>query len=161
MQADIVTNRSKQNQIGKCKSMATATVNYIHHAPATTTQVDRVAAILRWTYGLVPIVAGADKFMHLLTDWDKYLAPVVTDIIPISPNTFMSIVGVIEIVAGIIVLARPKIGSLIVGLWLLAIAVNLLMTGQYYDIAVRDIVMAIGAFCLFTLYNGSKEADTQ
>jgi uncharacterized membrane protein YphA (DoxX/SURF4 family) len=161
MQADIVTNRSKQNQIGKCKSMATATVNYIHHAPATTTQVDRVAAILRWTYGLVPIVAGADKFMHLLTDWDKYLAPVVTDIIPISPNTFMSIVGVIEIVAGIIVLARPKIGSLIVGLWLLAIAINLLMTGQYYDIAVRDIVMAIGAFCLFTLYNGSKEADTQ
>jgi uncharacterized membrane protein YphA (DoxX/SURF4 family) len=137
----------------------TTTTNYVDHAPATTTQVDRVATILRWTYGLVPIVAGADKFMHLLTDWNKYLAPVVTDIIPLSPNAFMSIVGVIEIVAGIIVLIRPKIGSLIVALWLLGIAVNLLLTGQYFDVAVRDTVMAIGAFCLYTLSNGKTNGD--
>jgi len=139
--------------------MATATTNYVSHAPAIATQADRVASILRWTYGLVPIAAGADKFMHLLTDWNKYLAPVVTDIIPLSPTAFMSIVGVIEIVAGIIVLARPKLGSLIVGFWLLAIAINLLLTGQYFDIAVRDIVMAIGAFCLYTLLNGKKNGD--
>jgi|SRR5688572_21992550 uncharacterized membrane protein YphA (DoxX/SURF4 family) len=139
--------------------MATVTTNYVDHAPAAATQVDRVASILRWTYGLVPIVAGADKFMHLLTDWNKYLAPVVTDIIPLSPATFMSIVGVIEIVAGIIVLARPKIGSLIVGFWLIGIAINLLLTGQYYDVAVRDTVMAIGAFCLYTLLNGKKNGD--
>jgi uncharacterized membrane protein YphA (DoxX/SURF4 family) len=147
---------SNQNNV---KTMATVTTNYVNHAPATTTQADRVASILRWTYGLVPIVAGADKFTHLLTDWNKYLAPVVTDIIPLSPATFMSIVGVIEIVAGIIVLVRPKIGSLIVGFWLLGIAINLLLTGQYYDIAVRDAVMAIGAFCLHMLLNGKGDGD--
>ncbi len=143
--------------------MATVATNYAghHHVPATMSQVDKVAAVLRWTYGLVPIVAGADKFMHLLTDWNKYLAPVVTEILPVTPNAFMSVVGIIEIVAGIIVLARPKVGALIVGLWLLAIAINLLMTGQYFDVAVRDIVMAIGAFCLHTLYNdnGRRNGD--
>jgi uncharacterized membrane protein YphA (DoxX/SURF4 family) len=137
--------------------MATITSHYSDHAPAVTTnRVDRVVSVLRWTYGLVPIVAGADKFMHLLTDWNKYLAPVVTDIIPLSPDTFMGIVGVIEIIAGIIVLARPKLGSIIVGCWLLAIAINLLLTGQYFDIAVRDIVMAIGAFCLNTLLHADR-----
>lgn len=122
-------------------------------------QVDRVTSILRWTYGLVPIVAGADKFTDILTDWNKYLAPVVTDIIPLSPDTFMNIVGIIEIIAGIIVLTKPKLGSLIVGCWLLAIVINLLLTGQYFDIAVRDTVMAIGAFCLYTLLNGRKSVS--
>jgi hypothetical protein len=68
----------------------------------------------------------------------------------------MGIVGVIEIIAGIIVLARPKLGSIIVGCWLLAIAINLLLTGQYFDIAVRDIVMAIGAFSLNTLLHADR-----
>ena len=72
----------------------------------------------------------------------------------------MSIVGVIEIIAGIIVLARPKLGSLIVGFWLLGIAINLILTGQYFDVAVRDTVMAIGAFCLFTL-SGGREHDVK
>lgn len=138
--------------------MATLATHYADHSHATMSPVDRVVAILRWTYGLVPIIAGADKFVHLLTDWNQYLAPVVTNIIPLSPNVFMNIVGVIEIVAGIIVLARPKIGSLIVGLWLLGIAVNLLLTGEYYDIAVRDTVMAIGAFCLYILL-GKNNGD--
>jgi uncharacterized membrane protein YphA (DoxX/SURF4 family) len=132
--------------------MATVTTNYSEHAPAVVgSRVDRVISILKWTYGLVPIVAGADKFMHILTNWNKYLAPVVTDIIPLSPGTFMGIVGVIEIIAGILVLVKPKFGSLVVALWLLGIAVNLLLTGQYFDIAVRDTVMAIGAFSLHTL----------
>lgn len=134
--------------------MATATSHYFNHAPATASQAERVASILYWTYGLLPIAAGADKFLHLLTDWNKYLAPVVTDIIPLSPDAFMSIVGIIEIVAGIIVFARPRIGSLIVGLWLLGIVINLLLTGQYLDVAVRDTVMAIGAFCLYILVGG-------
>ena len=137
--------------------MSTITANYASHAPAKeTSQVERVISILRWTYGLVPIAAGADKFVHLLTNWDQYLATAVTDIIPLRPHTFMSIVGIIEIVAGIIVLTRPNIGSIIVGLWLIGIAINLLLTGQYYDIAVRDIVMAIGAFSLYMLLNDRK-----
>ena len=138
--------------------MATVTSrNYANpsHAAAGD-RAERVATILKWTYGLVPIVAGADKFMHLLTDWNQYLAPVVTDIIPLSPGTFMSIVGIIEIIAGVLVLVKPKIGSLVVGFWLLGIVINLLLTGQYYDIAVRDTVMAIGAFCLFILLADDK-----
>lgn len=141
--------------------MSTITADYASHAPAKeTTQIERVTSILRWTYGLVPIAAGADKFLHLLTDWDQYLAPAVTNIIPLQPHTFMSIVGIIEIVAGIIVLVRPKIGSIVVGLWLIGIALNLLLTGKYFDIAVRDIVMSIGAFSLYLLlHDRSDESD--
>ena len=119
----------------------------------TTHHANRVRSILIGTYGLLAIAAGADKFMHLLTDWNQYLAPMVAAIIPLSIDTFMSIVGIIEIVAGVLVLVKPRLGSIVVSLWLLGIAINLLLTGQYYDIAVRDIVMSIGAFCLFLLTN--------
>ncbi|TCJ13406.1 tRNA (5-methylaminomethyl-2-thiouridylate)-methyltransferase [Flaviaesturariibacter flavus] len=111
--------------------------------------------MLRFTYGLVPIVAGADKFFHLLTDWNQYLAPFIADRIP--AGTFMSIVGIIEIIAGILVLAKPRIGSVVVALWLLGIAVNLVLTGKYFDIAVRDTVMAIGAWCLHLLWQEHPE----
>lgn len=116
-----------------------------------TGKADRVYRILRWTYILLPILAGLDKFTDILTDWDKYLAPVVTDILPLGAQSFMYIVGVIEVVAGVIVLIKPRVGSLIVGLWLIGIAINLILTGEYFDIAVRDIVIAIGAFSLYIL----------
>lgn len=137
--------------------MDAVTANYAGSARVAASPVRRVIRILKATYGIVPIVAGADKFLHLLTDWNQYLAPVVTDIIPVSPGTFMSIVGAVEVVAGIMVLTRPKVGSLVVALWLLAIAVNLLLAGQFFDIAVRDVVMAIGAFSLYLLLKGRPE----
>ena len=136
--------------------MATITSNYVDHTTTSMTKVNRATQTLRITYGLLPILAGLDKFMHLLTDWNQYLAPVVTNVIPVSPGSFMNVVGVIEIIAGILVFARPKLGSIIVGLWLIAIAINLLLTGQYFDVAVRDLVMAIGAFCLYTLLDDDK-----
>jgi uncharacterized membrane protein YphA (DoxX/SURF4 family) len=105
----------------------------------------------------VPIVAGLDKFTHLLTDWSKYLAPVVTDLLPFRADMFLYLVGVVEVLAGILVLLKPKIGSLVVSLWLMGIALNLLLTGQYYDIAVRDAVMAIGAFSLYLLLKVKAE----
>lgn len=138
--------------------MATLTANYVH-ATSDMTKVQRVTQTLRITYGLLPILAGLDKFMHLLADWNKYLAPVVTDVIPVSPGTFMSVVGVIEIIAGIIVFVRPKLGSIIVGIWLIAIAINLLLTGQYFDVAVRDVIMAIGAFCLYMLLDDDRSVN--
>jgi hypothetical protein len=138
--------------------MATVTTNYAGPASeVATSKVDRVTNILHWTYGLVPIVAGADKFSNILTDWSQYLAPAVANIIP--AQTFMTIVGIIEIIAGIVVLARPRIGSLIVGFWLIGIAINLLLTGQYFDVAVRDAVMAIGAFSLYIL-TGDRHLKT-
>lgn len=120
----------------------------------TMSETEKVLSLLRWTYGLVPIIAGVDKFTHLLTDWDKYLAPAIVNMLPMQTHRFMTIVGVIEIVAGLLVLIKPKIGSLIVGLWLAGIVINLLLTGQYYDIAVRDAVMAIGAASLYMLTRG-------
>jgi uncharacterized membrane protein YphA (DoxX/SURF4 family) len=123
----------------------------------TKTAVERVTQILTFTYGIVPIVAGADKFFHILVNWDQYLAPAIANILPFSAHTFMLIVGVIEIIAGILVFSRPKVGSAVVSLWLVCIAFNLVISGQYFDVAVRDTVMAIGAFCLFTLTNRHEE----
>jgi len=103
---------------------------------------------LKLTFGIVPIVAGLDKFTNLLTNWVDYLNK---SIIPFDPMTFMKIVGVIEIVAGIIVLVRPLIGAYIVMAWLVCIALQLLIGGHYYDVAVRDLVMAVGAYTLAQL----------
>lgn len=111
----------------------------------------KVQQLLRYTYGLVPIVAGIDKFTNLLTDWKNYIAPSIGNMLPFSASTFMSIVGVIEIIAGVIVLIRPRVGGFIVMAWLIAIALNLVIGGNYYDVAVRDLVMAIGAFSLARL----------
>ena len=138
--------------------MTTSTASYTTHATITADRstVDQVTTIMRLTFGLVPIVAGADKFTHFLVNWDQYLAPQIANIIPFAPHTFMMIVGVIEIIAGLLVLAKPRLGSIIVCLWLLGIAFNLLIGGQYLDVAVRDIVMAIGAFSLFRLTSGTR-----
>lgn len=107
--------------------------------------------LLKYTFGLVPIVAGADKFVNLLTDWEKYLHPALVDLLPFSAATFMVIVGIIEIAAGILVLTKTRLGAYVVSAWLVAIALNLLFTGNYLDIAVRDLVMAISAFVLAKL----------
>ena len=104
--------------------------------------------LLKLTFGIVPIVAGLDKFTNLLTQWENYIHPGITDMIPFAPHTFMMIVGVIEIIAGIIVLAKPAIGGYIVAAWLTLIALTLLASGNYLDVAVRDLAMAIGAFSL-------------
>ncbi|MEQ9403127.1 MAG: hypothetical protein RIM99_06060 [Cyclobacteriaceae bacterium] len=109
-----------------------------------------IKELLKYTYGLVPIVAGLDKFTNILTDWGQYASP-VSGMIPFETGTFMVIVGVIEIVAGVLVLMKPKIGSLVVAGWLVAIALVLIVGGSYLDIAVRDLVMAIGAYSLFKL----------
>lgn len=114
-------------------------------------EINKVQTLLKYTFGLVPIVAGADKFLNLLAQWDTYLHPVVSNLLPFSPSVFMMIVGVIEIIAGILVLTRPRLGAYIVAIWLVCIALNLLFSGQYLDVAVRDIVMAISAYVLAKL----------
>ena len=107
---------------------------------------------LRIGLGVGPIITGIDKYFNKLTDWGMYLSPMATKVVPISPATFMHIVGAVEIVAGLIVLSRwTKIGAYIVMLWLLGIAVNLLTTGMFYDLAMRDVEIAIGAFVLAQL----------
>jgi len=115
------------------------------------TSTNNLQRILKITYGLVPIVAGLDKFTNLLTDWASYLSPKVSSILPIDVPVFMKVVGVIEIVAGLIVLIRPLAGAYIVMVWLICIALQLIIGGHYFDVAVRDMVMAIGAYTLAAL----------
>ena len=108
--------------------------------------------VLKIGLGVGPVITGFDKFFNKLADWGMYLSPLATKAIPISGPTFMQAVGVVEIVAGLIVLSRwTRIGSYIVMLWLLGIAVNLLTTGLFYDLAMRDVEIAIGAFALAQL----------
>ena len=113
--------------------------------------VRSVWMILRITFGLVPIVAGLDKFTDLLVDWDMYLNPQIASMLPFSAHVFMQIVGVIEIIAGILVLAKPSIGGWVVMAWLICIALQLIAMGKYLDVAVRDLVMSIGAMSLARL----------
>jgi hypothetical protein len=119
----------------------------------TTTQgtVAPVFNLLKYTFVIVPIVAGADKFTNLLTDWEQYLNPALAGMLPFAPSVFMMIVGVIEIVAGIIVLRKPEVGGYIVAAWLTLIALTLLASLNYLDVAVRDLVMAISAFSMARL----------
>ena len=106
---------------------------------------------MKLTYGIVAIVAGLDKFTNILTQWEKYIHPGLASMLPFSPHVFMMIVGIIEIGAGILVLIRPAIGGLVVMAWLTLIALTLLASGNYLDVAVRDLVMAIGAFSMARL----------
>lgn len=115
-----------------------------------------VKNILKYTFGVVPIVAGLDKFTNILTQWSQYISDGFASLLPIEPTTFMIIVGIIEIVAGFLVLTRTKIGAYIVSAWLVAIALTLILSWNYVDVAVRDLVMAIAAFTLAKLSEGKS-----
>ena len=102
-------------------------------------------------FTVAPLVAGLDKFAHVLVDWDQYLAPIVPRVTGIDAHTFMLGVGVIEIAAGIGVALKPRIFGYVVSAWLAGIVVNLLIAGDYYDIALRDVGLSIGASALARL----------
>jgi len=107
--------------------------------------------ILHIAFIVAPVIAGADKFFHLLVNWDQYLSPLISRMLPVSGHTFMLAVGLIEIVAGLLVAFMPAIGGLVVGAWLCGIILNLLSIPAYYDIALRDLGLALGAFALARL----------
>jgi uncharacterized membrane protein YphA (DoxX/SURF4 family) len=99
----------------------------------------------------LPVLAGLDKFLRLLVNWDQYLAPLVTQILPVTAHTFMLVVGVIEIAAGILVAIQPRIGAYVVALWLWGIILNLLLVPGFYDVALRDFGLSLGALALARL----------
>ena len=115
------------------------------------TNVQLVKNLLKYTFGLVPIVAGLDKFTNILSNWSHYISEGFAEMLPFEPATFMMIVGVIEIIAGILVLTKTKLGAYVVAAWLITIALTLIFSWSYMDVAVRDIVMAIAAFSLAKL----------
>lgn len=108
--------------------------------------------VLRLALGVTAFLAGLDKFFNLLADWESYLSPLATRVLPFSAVTFMHMVGVIEmVVAALILIGYSRLGGYIAAVWLLGIAVNLITTGHYFDIAARDVVMALSAFSLARL----------
>lgn len=104
--------------------------------------------VLRTAFVVAPIVFGADKFTNWMVDWDRYLAPVLSDPLPVSPDQAMYLVGIIEIVAGIVVALHPRLGGAVVAVWLLGIILNLVLLGDYWDVALRDVGLLAGAVAL-------------
>jgi uncharacterized membrane protein YphA (DoxX/SURF4 family) len=144
--------------------MTTAAV----HSPETTSRTHPALAwrdptsqafwLLRIGFTVAPIVFGLDKFFNVLVDWERYLAPEFVDLTGWDAASLMYVVGVIEIAAGLLVAVRPRIGAVVVAAWLAGIIVNLLMIGDYYDIALRDFGLLIGALALFRLASATRTA---
>ena len=133
------------------------TIDQLHHEASTaantiaSSPAHQAYWILKFGFTVAPILAGLDKFFHLLVNWDQYLPGVVANISPIPGHTLMLIVGVIEIVAGIGVALKPRIFAYVVAAWLLCIIINLLMVPGFYDIALRDLGLCLGALALARL----------
>ena len=107
--------------------------------------------ILHLGFTVAPLIAGIDKFFHLLCNWDQYLAPWIAAASPIGGHNLMLAVGVIEMAAGVLVALKPRLGAPIVAAWLCSIILNLLMMGSYFDVALRDLGLALGALALWRL----------
>ena len=126
-------------------------------APARTpsrwpaTGADQAFFLLRTVFTIAPIAFGIDKFTQLLCDWDFYLAPWINDLVPGSAHQAMMIIGVVEVVAGLLVAVRPQIGAYVVAAWLAGIIVNLITLGDFYDVALRDFGLLVGALALARL----------
>jgi hypothetical protein len=107
--------------------------------------------LLRTVFTIAPILFGLDKFAQVMTDWDKYLAPWINDLVPGDAHDAMLIVGVIEVVAGVLVALAPRWGGYVVALWLAGIILDLLTLGGYGDVALRDFGLLVAALALARL----------
>lgn len=148
-----VTIDNSLHLTAKIFSIKTIIMNTVTLKP----EIQKLQQILKYVFVIVPIAAGADKFLNLLTDWTTYIHPAIADMLPISAATFMMVVGVIEIAAGILVLKLTRLGAYVVALWLILIALSLLFTWHHPDVAVRDIVMAVAAFTLAKLTEAGEK----
>jgi len=116
------------------------------------TRLDSARLALKYGLGLAAFLAGLDKFFNLLANWEGYVGPLAKAVLPIGPTTLMYVVGIIEMAVGLAILTRwTAIASYVAMVWLVLIAVNLVTTGTYFDVAVRDVEMAIAAYALARL----------
>src|ERR1044071_1698234 len=120
----------------------------MENSPTSSSGARQAFMILRFGFTVAPILAGLDKFFDLLVDWDKYLSPMANNVLGGHGHQFMMVVGVIEIIAGIGVALKPRVFAYIVSIWLVLIIVNLLTIPGYYDVALRDLGLALGALAL-------------
>jgi hypothetical protein len=126
---------------------------------ATPSGAHQAFVLLRTVFTIAPIAFGLDKFFDILTNWEQYLAPWVNDLIPGTGHQAMLAVGVVEILAGLLVAVRPAIGAYVVAAWLVGIIVNLVSIGDYYDVALRDFGLLVGALALALLAAPSPQAS--
>jgi len=133
--------------------MSTTVVNFSNQAATAQRSNPSYQAyqILHLGFTAAPILAGIDKFFHLLCNWDQYLSPWVAGLSPVSGHTLMLGGGAVEVAAGVLVAVKPRLGAPVVGAWLCLIIVNLLTMGSYFDVALRDFGLALGAFALWRL----------
>lgn len=127
--------------------------NVIARGPVTTASASQRAErqayqLLHVGFVVAPVLAGLDKFTHLLADWDAYLAPPLARMLGGAAHPFMLVVGVVEVIAGLLVAVRPRIGAYVVAAWLAGIIVNLVISGRFLDIALRDVGLCLGALAL-------------
>jgi len=116
------------------------------------TRLEPAWQALRIGLGLMALLAGLDKFLNLLTNWTMYLSPLAERLMPLSPEAFMGVVGIVEMAVGLAILTRwQRLGGYVAMAWLTLIALNLVMTGVFYDLAVRDLELAIASFVLARL----------
>lgn len=147
----MATGQTLTHSAPRAESRTAAEPTLAHAGPAW-----QAFRVLHLGFVVAPLLAGLDKFLHLLVDWNQYLAPAVANVI--SANVFMPIVGVVEVVAAIVVLVKPRFGGYLVAAWLVGIIVNLLIhpgsydaTGWGLDLALRDLGLALGALALARL----------
>lgn len=126
--------------------MTTATTTQVSHGEKIRNPSFQAFQILHIGFTVAPLLFGLDKFLNLMVDWTQYVAPVFASIIPVGP--FMLLVGVIEVIAGLLVFFKPRIGAYVVALWLLGIIINLLLIPGYFDVALRDFGLLLGALAL-------------
>jgi len=107
--------------------------------------------VLHWGFVAAPVIAGADKFLHLLTNWDQYLAPALARFSPLGTHGTMLVVGAVEVAAGLVVAVKPRLGATVVAAWLAGIILDLLLLGSFYDVALRDLGLLLGALALRSL----------
>jgi hypothetical protein len=133
--------------------LSTTVASFSGHAATAerSTPAYQAYQILHLAFIAAPILAGVDKFFHILCNWDQYLAPWVASLSPVSGHTLMQAAGVVEAAAGILVALKTRIGAPIVAAWLCLIILNLLTMGMFFDVALRDLGLALGAFALWRL----------
>ena len=123
-------------------------------------KLQSVQTISRFALGLMAFLAGLDKFFNLLTNWEQYVSPMAQRMLPLSPTALMHVVGVVEMVVGLAILTKAtRLGAYVAAAWLVCVSLALLTTGQYFDIAVRDLELAVAAFVLAKLTE-IREAST-
>src|SRR3954453_16286001 len=140
--------------------MATSTTPHarpvLAHQVGSEVNAQRAFRLLRTVFTIAPIAFGLDKFFNVMTDWSQYLAPWINDIVPGNADQAMYVLGVVEIVAGLVVAVTPRFGGLLVAAWLAGIIVDLLTLGDYYDVALRAFGLLVAAPALSRLATPSR-----